>query len=165
MKVTEKRTTVLQPYFYTHEERLDRGEQGKGADPRTEQTTRAPDWGNLAEIRRAKSEQITLSREGVQRFLECQSLSSESQFLLLLLEFTSPCLSEGSCICARLTDPDLESGCLVCNGSRTRPDLPSIHIADDRVIHTQMLNIYRFVHFLTVFVKGRILRFLTGPKS
>ena len=53
MKVTEERTTVLQPYFYTREERLDRAT--KGSDPRTEQTSREPDWGNLARYDRARS--------------------------------------------------------------------------------------------------------------
>ena len=43
-----QRTTVLQPYFYTRKERLDGAT--KGADPRTEQTTRESDWGNLAEL-------------------------------------------------------------------------------------------------------------------
>ena len=44
MKLTEERTTVLKPYFYTRGERLDRAT--KGADPRTEQTTtRGPTGG------------------------------------------------------------------------------------------------------------------------
>ena len=44
MKVTAVRET-LQPYLYAREERLDRAEQIKGADPRTERTTtREPDW-------------------------------------------------------------------------------------------------------------------------
>ena len=48
-----ERTTVLQPCYYTREERL---EQQRGADPRTEQTTtREPDWGNPCELRRPKS--------------------------------------------------------------------------------------------------------------
>ena len=42
-----ERTTVLQPYFLlTREE--DSIEQFRAPDPRTEQTTREPDWGNLA---------------------------------------------------------------------------------------------------------------------
>ena len=45
-RLQSERTTVLQPYFYTREERLDPATEG--ADPRTEQTTREPDWGNLA---------------------------------------------------------------------------------------------------------------------
>ena len=50
-KVTEERTAVLQRYFYTREERLDRA---TGADPRTEQTTREPDWGKPGELQRAQ---------------------------------------------------------------------------------------------------------------
>ena len=38
------RQCCLLPYFYAREERLERAEQAKGADPRTEQTTREADW-------------------------------------------------------------------------------------------------------------------------
>ena len=56
MKVMDSAYESVAAHFYKREERLDRAEQSKGADPRTEQTTtREPDGGQLAELRRAKS--------------------------------------------------------------------------------------------------------------